>query len=246
MALIPRLEPHEDGAEVRLIGACHHAITTDGSERVHPFGFGQDLFNLRYPLTRALKGGGGRWRHVDAEDSLVLFRDETCGERAAEKAGADGYRRYDHDGQYRAPHEQPTASDIAAGRTLKGSVEPAVKLSQGAPRWFWWLQEHGAQRRGERQSAESREQHRDGDGKSELLVHASGKAAQDGHRNDHGGEDERDADDWGRPLFHSLDRCLLGSQPVLEVVHDRFDHDDGVVDDNAKGKHKAEHRKRVH
>src|SRR5262249_62028875 len=85
--------------------------------------------------------------------------------------------RYDHDGQYRPPHEHPTAGDIAAGRTLKGSVDPAVKLSQGAPRWFWWLQEHGAQRRGQRQSAESREQHRDSDGKSELLVHASGKAA---------------------------------------------------------------------
>ena len=38
----------------------------------------------------------------------------------------------------------------------------------------------------------------------------------------------------------------LGSHPVLEVVHDRFDHDDGVVNDDADGEDKAEHRERVY
>ena len=33
---------------------------------------------------------------------------------------------------------------------------------------------------------------------------------------------------------------------MLDVVHHGFDHDDGVVDDDADGEHQAEHRQRVH
>ena len=32
---------------------------------------------------------------------------------------------------------------------------------------------------------------------------------------------------------------------MLEVMHDRFDDHDGVVDDDADGKHEAEHGKRI-
>ncbi len=38
----------------------------------------------------------------------------------------------------------------------------------------------------------------------------------------------------------------LGTHAVLEVVHHRFDDDDGIVDDDTDGEHEAEHRKSVH
>src|SRR5262249_18271497 len=109
----------------------------------------------------------------------------------------------------RRPSRGQPATKALVGRP-KGFVEQPSNISQGAPRWFRWPQEHGAQRGGKRESTKSREQHRDGDGKSELLVHASGQPTQEGHRNEHGREDERDADDWGRHLLHGLDRGFLG------------------------------------
>ncbi len=38
----------------------------------------------------------------------------------------------------------------------------------------------------------------------------------------------------------------FGARPVLDVMHDGFDDDDRVVDDDADGEHEAEHRQRVH
>ena len=46
-------------------------------------------------------------------------------------------------------------------------------------------------------------------------------------------------------LLHRLERGVLGRQPVLDVMLDRLDDDDGVVDDEADGEHQAEERERV-
>ena len=60
MTLVPRLQPDEDRAEVRLVGARHHAVAADGRERVDPFGLGQDLLDLGQHPARALERGRGR------------------------------------------------------------------------------------------------------------------------------------------------------------------------------------------
>ena len=46
MALVPRLQPDENRAEVGLVGARHHAVAADGRERVDAFSLGQDLLDL--------------------------------------------------------------------------------------------------------------------------------------------------------------------------------------------------------
>ena len=48
-----------------------------------------------------------------------------------------------------------------------------------------------------------------------------------------------------RHLLHRLERRVLRRQAVLDVVLDRLDHDDRVVDDQADRQHQAEQRQRV-
>ena len=58
-------------------------------------------------------------------------------------------------------------------------------------------------------------------------------------------EHERDADDRSGDFLHRLEGGFLGRKPMLDVMLDRFDDDDGVVDDQADGEHEAEERERV-
>ena len=76
------------------------------------------------------------------------------------------------------------------------------------------LQQHRRERRRERQRAEGRQQHRDRDRQRELLVHPAGEAADERHRDEHRGEDERDADDR-RPTPPSSPGCVasFGAMP---------------------------------
>ena len=46
MALVPRLHPDENRAEVGLVGARHHAVAANGRESVDSFSLGQDLLDL--------------------------------------------------------------------------------------------------------------------------------------------------------------------------------------------------------
>jgi len=55
------------------------------------------------------------------------------------------------------------------------------------------------------------------------------KATGDEHRRQH----QRDGDDRPGHLLHGLERRLLGRHPMLDVVHHRLDHDDGVVHHDA-------------
>ena len=65
------------------------------------------------------------------------------------------------------------------------------------------------------------------------------------HGNEHAHQHQRDGDDGPVTSLIAFSRGLLGRQPVLEVVLDRFDHDDGVVHDDADRQHQAEQRQVV-
>ena len=194
LALLPGLEANEDGPEVRLVGARDDAIAADRREGVDAGGLGDDLLDLGEHGTRALEGRSGRELDVDAVKPLVLVRDESRRERAAEEAGADGHRGDEQDRHHRPAHEQMGDPDVAVGRPVEHPVEPAEEGPERAPpRPVGGLEEHRAQRRRERERAEGREQHRDGDGQGELLVHPPGEAAEEGDGDEDGGQDEGDA-----------------------------------------------------
>ena len=46
-------------------------------------------------------------------------------------------------------------------------------------------------------------------------------------------------------FLHRLERGFLGRHAVLDVVHDRLDHDDRVIHDDADGEHEAEQGEHV-
>ena len=250
VTLFPRLQADEDRAEVRLVGAGDHAVAADGRERVDAFGLGQDLLDLgqhRCPCARATPPAGSVTLTPKMPWSSSGMK--PAGSARAEEAGADGHRGDDDDGQDRrvAPAAVTTLDVAVGGRDRTPRLNQPKNFPSG-PRAGPWcgLSSMAAERRRERQRAEGREQHRDGDGQRELLVHLSGEAAEEGDRDEHGREDQRDADDRSRDFLHRLDGRFLRVQPVLDVVHHRLDHDDGVVDDDADGEHEAEHRQRVH
>ena len=58
-------------------------------------------------------------------------------------------------------------------------------------------------------------------------------------------EHQRDGDDRPGHLVHRLDGRLARRQPVLDVMLDGLDHDDGVVHDDADGQHQPEQRQVV-
>ena len=102
-----------------------------------------------------------------------------------------------------------------------------------------------AQRGAQRERLERRDEHRDGDGERELLVEAAGDPRDERHRNEHRGHAEGDRDDRSAHLLHRLERRVPGRHALLDVVLDRLDHDDGVVDHEADGEHQPEERQRV-
>ena len=65
------------------------------------------------------------------------------------------------------------------------------------------------------------------------------------HGHEHRRQHQPDRDDRPGHLLHRLDRRVARRQPVLDVVLDRLDHDDGVVDDDADRQHQAEQRQVV-
>ena len=206
LALLPRLQAHEDRAVVRLIRAGHRPVAADRLEGVEPVGLGQDVLHLLQHDAGALERGPGRKLDVDAEDALVLVRDEPGREHACEEAGPDRHRGDDRDREQRAAHEQARHAHVAGRRDVEHLVEAAEERAQRPAHRPRRLEEHRAERGRQRQRVEGREQHRDGDGQRELLVHAADQPAEHGDRDEHRGEDEGDADDRRRDLLHGLDR----------------------------------------
>src|SRR5262249_49924167 len=90
MALLPRFQADENRAEIRLICTRHDAVAADRRKRIDAFGLREDLFDLGQTSARPLERRGGRERHVDTEDALVLVGDDPRRQRAAEKPGTYG------------------------------------------------------------------------------------------------------------------------------------------------------------
>ena len=99
LALFPRLQAREEGAVVRLVRVGDRPVAADGLERLDPLGLGQDLFHLLEHHARPLQRGPGRKLDGDAEDPLVLVRDEPGRDHAGKEAGPHHHHGDDPDRQ---------------------------------------------------------------------------------------------------------------------------------------------------
>ena len=134
---------------------------------------------------------------------------------------------------------------VAVRRAGEQAVEAAEEDAQRAAHLALRPQEQRAESRAQGQRVEGRDDHRHGDRHRELLVHAPGDARYEGRRDEDGGQDQRDPHDGSRHFLHRLEGGVARRQPLLDVMLDRLDDDDGVVDHEADGQHEAEERQRV-
>ena len=99
-----------------------------------------------------------------------------------------------------------------------------------------------AERGGEGQCDEHRERHRGDDGDGELAVDDACRAAEEGHRDEYGGEHHGNADKGSRDLVHRLDGGVasgevLGRHDSLDVLDDDY----RVIDQKSYREHQSEH-----
>ncbi len=195
----------------------------------------------------ALLGGAGGKLDQAVEDPLVFLGQEGRRQPYEEQ-------RHDHDdGGVHGHHPAAAAQDAAHPRliALAGVVEVAVEPAEetavgGLVIGLGGLEQGGAEGRGQDQGDHHRQGHGRDDGDRELAVDDPLGAAEEGHGHEHGGQDQRDADQGAGDLVHRLAGGLLGTEPFLaHHPFDVLDHDDGVVDQQADGQHHAEHRQGV-
>ena len=100
-------------------------------------------------------------------------------------------------------------------------------------------------RAGDRVCVEGRNQNRDRNSDGELLVHTSGDSGNCRSRDKDCRQDERNGDHRGADLLHRFFGGGLGVHSFVDMVLDRFNNDDGIIDDQADGKDQAEQREAV-
>ena len=92
------------------------------------------------------------------------------------------------------------------------------------------LEQRCAQGRREDQRQRDRQRHGRNDGDGELPVDYAGRSTEKCHRQEHGGQHQRDGNQRAGDLAHRLLRGFAWAQPFL--THDALDvldHDDRII-----------------
>ncbi len=193
-------------------------------------------------------------RQVEQIDHLALIL-------VGKKAARHGNEHHGHHGEDRDIGEgapDRTGEDPAQGALItlhiavEGLVEPVEEPSQGAAEslafaaffaglFFDRLQQGGAEGRCQHQGDGDAQHHGRDDGDRELPIDRPGRAAEEGHGQEHGREHRGDADQGARDLAHRLDRRLFGREALflhdaLHILH----HHDGVIHQEADRQHHGE------
>ena len=95
-------------------------------------------------------------------------------------------------------------------------------------------QEAAAQHRRQRQRHDARDEHGDADDDGELVQQPADHAAHEQHGDEHRGQRHRHRQDREADLAGAVERGLHAALARLHVAHDVLEHDDGVVDDEAR------------
>ena len=238
LALVPRLEGEEERRHVGL-GRTAHGVHAGEAHHVRNQRIAHDgLVELFHHGGRAADGRAVGHGHERDEVSLILIGDEPARNALKHAADAHEHKREQPHGKQAAPEQHLDDADVFSGEPFKPTAEFAEEgIGLPMPR----LEQQGAQGGGEGQGHRARYDHGHRDGDGELLVHAARHAAGEGNGDEHGAQHQHDGDDRARHFLHGLGGRLARRQPVADVPLHVFEHDDGVVDHDADGKHKAEH-----
>lgn len=136
-------------------------------------------------------------------------------------------------------------ADISVGSSAENAVEPSEKFSERAASRLLGPQKQRAERRAQGECVEGGENYRDSDGDGKLLVKATGDAGDERGRYKYGGENQGDGDNRAGDFLHRSYGRVVGSHTALDVVLARFNHNDGVVNDEADGENESEERECV-
>src|SRR5713226_5820273 len=228
-ALRERLEIDLDAAAVQR-GVC----AVDADERGKAFDRGILENDIGKILLAAGHGREGNVLHAlrDAKNHAgILNGEKSFGNVDVEKNCAhesgDGNNE---SGCAVAKHElQRPAIEGADG--IKGyfglAVEPPLLF------FFLMAEEFGAHHRSQRQGNKRGDQYGDGQGDCKFAEEPANDVAHEEQRDKHGDERNGERNDRETNLFGALERGLERRFPRLDVTADVFNHDDGVVDDEA-------------
>ena len=131
-------------------------------------------------------------------------------------------------GPSRAKPSQPPMAAIASSR--QRLVRPLVL----------GLQEDRRQGRAQSQGIERRDDRRRSNRERELAKELPGDPGDEGARDKHGRQYQSNRDHRRRNLVHGPDRGGARPHPLFDVMLDRFDDDDRVVDHDPDRQHQAE------
>ena len=100
------------------------------------------------------------------------------------------------------------------------------------------FQEHGAQRRTQRQRVDGGQADGDGHRQTELAVERTRRTGDEAYRNEHGHHHEGDRHDSSRNFAHRVDRRFQRRFiTLIQFGMYRLDDHDGIIDDNTDGKY---------
>ncbi len=245
LALGPILERDEEEGAVGIRHLAQQAIADDGAHVLDARRRLDQFFGLAGDLRGALQRRGIGKLDSGKEITLVFIGQEAGGYDFAEEADAHGDGRQEDETNEASADGDPADTDVTAGHPGKHPVEAVVELLQRAAALHLRLEQHGAKRRAQRQRVERRDDHRDGDGDRELLVELAGDAGNEGGRHENRSQDHGDCDHRTGDLFHGPELRFLGRHAMLDMVLDRLDDDDGIVNYQTDGQHQAKQRQRI-
>ena len=172
-------------------------------------------------------GEGGELAGVFAGEEILRHdAEEDDGREEAEREGAE------HD---RAVAEAP-AQRAFVGRLHHGEAgfAPAVEGAAGsAAILVRWADEAAAQHGRQRHRDDAGNDDGDHDGDGEFVQQPPDDAAHEEHGDEHGGERGGHGENGEADFLRADERGLIGRVALLHMAHDVFQHDDGIVDDEA-------------
>ena len=196
---------------------------------------------------RTLGRCGSRRLQHHQQHALVFARHE--GARNLHKAQ---HHSADQDG---VEHQQArNATDKHAHRcthTACQCVKSLIELAEEPGRRLFvtrlnLLENGGAKSRNQRQSHHHRKRHGRDNRHGELAIDHARGSAEEGHRHEHGRQHHGDTDQSAGDLLHGFDRsCFRITSSLHHHTLDVFHHHNGVVHQQADGKHQGEHREHV-
>ena len=197
----------------------------------------------------ALQRGTGRRLKDRVNHALVLGRDEAGGNALSHLLDRHHGEGDNQQGDEPAVHDTLEEPRIGVGELIEKAVEPGEEPTDGALGGMMRVglfKDHPAQDRSQGQRHDAREHDGNGHGDGKLTVEHPHRTAHERHWDEHRRHDQSNGDHRAADFMHHQLCRLVGRQTgVMHLRVHRFDHDDGVVDDDADGHHQSEERDEV-